>query len=90
MAGSLDAQGVCGVCKKGFFLCAKEWFEDKDYPEYAINTLDEQLIAGTAKIAENTGGLGFPTNASVGPFADFETLERAEYGLASIVYVKPE
>lgn len=53
-------------------------------------TLDEQLIAGTAKIAENTGGFGFPTDASVGPFADFGRLERAEYGLASIVYVKPE
>uniref|UniRef100_UPI004055E7D1 hypothetical protein n=1 Tax=Acetatifactor sp. TaxID=1872090 RepID=UPI004055E7D1 len=53
-------------------------------------TLDEQLIAGTAKIAENTGGLGFPTNASEGPFESFGTLERAEYGLASIVYVKPE
>ncbi len=52
--------------------------------------LDEQLIDGTAHVMENTGGYGFPTNASDGPFASFGTLERAQYGLASIVYVKPE
>ena len=51
--------------------------------------LDEELIAGTAKIAENTGGLGFPTDNSQGPFAEFGNLERAVHGLASIVYVKP-
>lgn len=28
--------------------------------------LDEELIAGTAKVAENTGGLGFPTDCSEG------------------------
>lgn len=51
-------------------------------------TLDEQMLAGTAKIAENTGGMGFPTDASQGPFAEMGILERAEYGVASIVYQK--
>lgn len=50
--------------------------------------LDEELIAGTAQIAENTGGLGFPTDCSQGFFAEFGVLERAVHGLASIVYIK--
>lgn len=50
--------------------------------------LDEELIAGTAKVAENTGGLGFPTDCSEGFFAQFGELERAVHGLASIVYIK--
>lgn len=50
--------------------------------------LDEELIAGTAQVAENTGGLGFPTDCSGGFFAQFGELQRAVHGLASIVYIK--
>lgn len=51
-------------------------------------TLDEQVMAGTAKVMPNTGGFGFPTDASQagGPFAQFGKLERVEYGTASVVY----
>lgn len=54
-----------------------------------INQDEHGNLFGKWQIGENTGGLGFPTDASVGPFADCGTLERAVYGLASIVYVKP-
>ncbi len=52
--------------------------------------LDEQLIGGTAQIMENTGGYGFFTDATDGPFAAFGVLERAQYGLASVVYAKSD
>ena len=51
-------------------------------------TLDEQVMAGTAKVMPNTGGFGFPSDVSQagGPFAKFGKLERVEYGTASVVY----
>ena len=50
-------------------------------------TLDNQLIEGTAKVMENIGGYGFPI-AAFGPFLELGELERAEYGVASVIYVK--
>lgn len=51
-------------------------------------TLDEQIMEGKARIAPNTGGLGFPTDSGKagGPFAEYGKLERAEYGTASVIY----
>ncbi len=60
-------------------------------PDVYINDfikLDEQILNGTVKIAENTGGLAFPTDVSKGPFESLAPMARAEYGLASIVYQK--
>lgn len=50
-------------------------------------TLDTQLMEGTAKVMENIGGYGFPI-APFGPFAEMGEMERAEYGVASIIYLK--
>lgn len=54
--------------------------------------LDEQLIAGTATIMENTGGFGFPTDTSggKGPFSQYGNLKRAQYNTASVVYAAGE
>lgn len=50
--------------------------------------LDQQIIDGVAKVAENTGGLGFPTETQKagGPFAEYGNLTRAEYRRASVIY----
>ena len=49
--------------------------------------LDNQIINGTAKVCENTGGYGFPADLSQGPFSEFGELIRVSYGVASVVYL---
>ncbi len=51
-------------------------------------TLDEQVIAGTAQIAPNTGGFGFVTDTTKagGSFSEYGKLVRATYKTASVIY----
>ncbi|MBE5957430.1 MAG: MBL fold metallo-hydrolase [Lachnospiraceae bacterium] len=52
-------------------------------------TLDSQIIEGTAKVCENTGGFGWGTGEEKNEFFErFGELERVNYGVASVVYQK--
>lgn len=50
--------------------------------------LDEQMMNGTAQVAENTGGMGFPPEIPAEVFGASGKLKRAMYGEASIVYLE--
>lgn len=50
--------------------------------------LDQKLICKTAEIMPDTSGFGFPAHTAGSFWETFGPLERAQYGQASIVYMK--